>query len=258
MSDCWTVLGIAPTNDLEKIRRAYRDLVKQYHPDTVAAPEKKRRYTIICARVNQAYKEACERASRPPEFHAGEFPQPAASAEARARYSPPPLIFGGGSLFAKMVKSGIAVGAILFCFVALEIASVFAGYVGGVPEAVQVALSLFALLFLAVVVYGLLFAGALDLLVIWLFPRELLGRVGLARFEEKLIWLAVVALNAFVFFFSDVISPPVGRNASVAAVDGFFRAAAAGTMPMLLAVNWLRNQVQYRRAKAILRELPEQ
>src|SRR5205085_6572385 len=44
--------------DLAAIKRAYREQVKRYHPDTVTTPEQKRRYTIICAAINDAYREA--------------------------------------------------------------------------------------------------------------------------------------------------------------------------------------------------------
>jgi hypothetical protein len=56
--DCWAVLGIARTTDTTLIKKAYRDLIKKYHPDTVQAPEKIRKYTIKCAEIIQAYKEA--------------------------------------------------------------------------------------------------------------------------------------------------------------------------------------------------------
>src|SRR5260370_20308577 len=49
-----------PTTDIVAIRNAYRELVKKYHPDTVLTVEEKRRYTVFCAEINEAYKEAIE------------------------------------------------------------------------------------------------------------------------------------------------------------------------------------------------------
>jgi len=56
--DCWGVLRISRTNDKSVIKKAYRGLIKEYHPDTVRAPEKIRKYTIKCVEVIHAYEEA--------------------------------------------------------------------------------------------------------------------------------------------------------------------------------------------------------
>lgn len=58
--DCWAILEIARTKDLAIIKKAYRELIKQYHPDKVQAPEKKRKNTIRCVKIILAYKEAME------------------------------------------------------------------------------------------------------------------------------------------------------------------------------------------------------
>ena len=58
--DCWVILGIPRTKDTSIIKKAYRELIKNYHPDTVQAPEKIRKYTIKCAEIIHAYKEAME------------------------------------------------------------------------------------------------------------------------------------------------------------------------------------------------------
>ncbi len=63
MKDCWQVLGIPSTTDVETVKRAYRALIKRYHPDTISSgsPEMVRRYTIRCRRINQAFRQAIER-----------------------------------------------------------------------------------------------------------------------------------------------------------------------------------------------------
>lgn len=50
------------TTDVEAVKRAYRALIKRYHPDTVTSrsPETVRRYTIKCGRINQAFRQAIE------------------------------------------------------------------------------------------------------------------------------------------------------------------------------------------------------
>jgi hypothetical protein len=65
MKDCWAMLGISPTRDVEAIKKAYRDLVRQYHPDKARSPERVRHYTIKCAQINEAFERAIEFANAP-------------------------------------------------------------------------------------------------------------------------------------------------------------------------------------------------
>lgn len=58
MKNCWKVLGIARTADIETVKKTYRELVKKYHPDRARSPEKVRHYTIKCAEINEAYRQA--------------------------------------------------------------------------------------------------------------------------------------------------------------------------------------------------------
>jgi hypothetical protein len=62
MKDCWQVLGVPATTDVEVVKRAYRALIKRYHPDTIASqsPEMIQLYTTKCGRINQAFKQAIE------------------------------------------------------------------------------------------------------------------------------------------------------------------------------------------------------
>lgn len=53
VEDCWQVLGIKPTDDLEEIKRAYRRLIKEHHPDIAGHHS-----TLKCAEITEAYKEA--------------------------------------------------------------------------------------------------------------------------------------------------------------------------------------------------------
>jgi hypothetical protein len=60
MKDCWKILKIQKTYDMETIKKAYRQLIKVYHPDKVHNPEQIRNYTIKCAEINEAYRLASE------------------------------------------------------------------------------------------------------------------------------------------------------------------------------------------------------
>lgn len=60
-TQCWQLLGIEPTQDLDIIRQAYRQTVPKFHPETDPEGFK---------RLRQAYDTACKLAQTPPEEHA--------------------------------------------------------------------------------------------------------------------------------------------------------------------------------------------
>ena len=51
--DCWSILGIEPTDDIEEVKKAYRRLIKEHHPDIAGHHS-----TLKCAEITEAYKEA--------------------------------------------------------------------------------------------------------------------------------------------------------------------------------------------------------
>lgn len=257
MNDCWKTLGLAPTTELAAIKRAYREQVKRYHPDTVTTPEQKRRYTIICAAINDAYREAVRRA------HAANAAQ--ADAEHDSSASAPPqdtnefatsrnefeYATPGGqqNALGSFFKSPTALRTLLLLFLGFEIVIFFAGPVHNVPTAVQTLAGIFIALFVGFIIYGLLAAGALDLLIFWFFPRRLLYLLGLAKYESKLIWLVILAANGFVFFFTNLIAHPSHHQMTAAILDIAVRVAATVTVPLIIALLWLRDLVRYRRIK---------
>jgi hypothetical protein len=58
MTNCWAILEIAPTHDVDEISKARRALMRKWHPDTVTDPNRQNEYTIRCATINAAYDEA--------------------------------------------------------------------------------------------------------------------------------------------------------------------------------------------------------
>ncbi len=58
MSTPFEELGLRAWADPEEIRRAYRGLVKQCHPDMVQDPDQKRAAEERMVRLNLAYEEA--------------------------------------------------------------------------------------------------------------------------------------------------------------------------------------------------------
>jgi hypothetical protein len=53
--NAYQILGVAHDADVPTIRRAFRELERQYHPDAVA-PERKAEATLLFVKINQAYE----------------------------------------------------------------------------------------------------------------------------------------------------------------------------------------------------------
>jgi hypothetical protein len=58
MTNCWSILEIEPTHNIEEISKARRSLVRKWHPDTTGDSSQKDTYTVRCAEINAAFDEA--------------------------------------------------------------------------------------------------------------------------------------------------------------------------------------------------------
>jgi hypothetical protein len=258
VNECWKRLGLEPTADLAAIKRAYREQVKRFHPDTVATPEQKRRYTIICAAINDAYREAVREARAASATshvddqesvndapHQDERESATAHTETAqsefdyAAYGRQP------SAATSLLRSPASLRTALLIFLGFEVAIFFVGQVR-VPPPVETVAGLFVALFIGFFVYGLLTAGAMDLLIFWVFPRRLLDRLGLAKYESKLVWITILVANGAVFFFTNLIAHPSRRETATLILDITMRAAATVTVPLIIAILWLRDLLRYR------------
>lgn len=56
----WEVLQVGPAASKDEIRRAWRQLIKENHPDKVAhlSPELRAKFEIVSKRLNDAYERA--------------------------------------------------------------------------------------------------------------------------------------------------------------------------------------------------------
>ena len=254
MNDCWKRLGLEPTADLAAIKRAYREQVKRYHPDTVTTPEQKRRYTIICAAINDAYREAVRQAraasATPPADEPDSFTDEpyAGDSESATAQSEFDYAASGrqGNMATSLLRSPTSLRTALLVFLGFEVAIFFVGQVR-VPPPVETLAGVLVALFIGFFVYGLLTAGAMDLLIFWAFPRGLLDRLGLAKYESKLVWLTILVANGAVFFFSNLIARPSHREMATMILDITVRAAATVTVPLIIVILWLRDLLRYRR-----------
>jgi hypothetical protein len=58
MKNCWGLLQMQPTNDVEAIKRARRLLIREWHPDIATGAEDKQRRALRCSEINAACDEA--------------------------------------------------------------------------------------------------------------------------------------------------------------------------------------------------------
>lgn len=251
MRDCWHILGIAPTSDLAEIKRVYRDLVKQYHPDRAITPERKRKNTVICARINQAYKQAIHQAVALSDPIDG-------SAIGTAEYQEHFHYASTSRTLSRIFRSRAVLWGILLFFLALQILGSITGSIEGIPGPITAILATFVFLFVAFFIYGIIFAGTLDVFIIWLFPRRLISNLGLENYENKLIWIMVLVINVVIFFYTDLITAPTIHDLTISIADGLLRVIGAGTVPGLLAINWLKELIQYKNVRGFVGQLPSE
>ncbi|UCH26022.1 MAG: DnaJ domain-containing protein [Trueperaceae bacterium] len=73
LAEHYAALEIPYGTDLTGVRRAYKELVKRYHPDRHQSAEKKATATEIVKRLNFAYEELVKhleaRPQEPPQHH---------------------------------------------------------------------------------------------------------------------------------------------------------------------------------------------
>jgi hypothetical protein len=252
VKDCWTILRILPTDDTTAIRKAYLELVKKYHPDTVLTPETKRKYTILCAEINQAYTQAVAQAKTFSE------PQPDVTQEAphyTVMERDSPAVAKAFRQYSGLFVRRFGAALMLLLFILQFLPYLSPSLLKRPPEALRFAVgavaTVFVVLFVFVIifVYGVIIAGTLDLFLILLFPRKLITKMGLGKYESKLIWLSIVIANVTLFFFTDFIGIPTSTDRMFSLYDGIFRSLAAGTLPTLLALNWLREFVRCKQIK---------
>lgn len=257
MSDCWKILGLKPTTDLAAIKRAYRAKVKRYHPDTVTTPEQKRRYTIICAAINDAYREAVRQAQTPPAAPPVDDHEPFADQPYQDDEGEPAQGYRDFD-FTTFARHSNAVATffrarntwrgMLWFFFGVTLFAFFVGNIQA-PAIVVTLTGVVVALFFGAFIFGLLTAGVMDLIIFWLFPRRLLRELGLAKYESKLVWVTILAANAVLFFFTRIIGHPVSYDISTIIVDVTIRATATVTVPGILALFWMRDLAYYRRIK---------
>jgi hypothetical protein len=266
MKDCWKILEIDKTTDAEKIKKAYRELIKRYHPDTVRSPEKIRKYTIKSAEIIEAYKQAVEYAKAHQLEHENitkttpsKTYQTVSSTKPTVKASP----HKKDNLFFRVIAAGksliiICISILLF----LEIFGIYPGisrisitfstWVNSLPleNPVRMIISgLFASFF------GLIFSGILTfftLMYLLTFLAFLFGVKG-ERYIYKVGFFILTVLSIFLVYYATLYWP--FKNSTNDYYIFLYRACrffACFSGPFCLLAVWLNDIIKYTRIKNTL------
>jgi len=251
--DCWKILGIDKTVDINVIKSAYRDLIKKYHPDTVQAPEKIRKYTIRCAEIIQAYKDAIKYAESN-QYSAQTIPSISITL-------PEPRVVKRSGIFARAF-AGILLILLISpaILVAIELANIypaltnttrfmFSWYNSMNPESItRMTISLFLALILGGLLNGLLSTfTTTPIYYLW----GVLSDTRYERYMYKVGYFLIIVMNITVIYFPTGLHWPFEHrsNAYYNFLYHLCRFLAWSYLPIYLAGEWVAENLIYLRIK---------
>jgi hypothetical protein len=244
MKTCWTILGIPYTTDKQLIKKTCWSLMKQYHPDTVRSPEKKRKHTIKCYDINRAYEEAMLEAQRGLQR----------TGAAIASNTPS---MGHHSSFWMEYHTHVAHLAAISILTGLAF---FAGSPGWHVLIHSVTLATLGKAIL-VAFWGCLLSGFLGVFELSAFficgfiLLIILGSLGLATTFDKIwnkaIWTFMVCANAVVVYLGPLagMNDFFSRDPLSPAYTSIFRVVLVSAVPLLFLTFWVEDLIRYHKVK---------
>ncbi len=263
MKDCWAVLGIPRTRDTEAVKKAYRDLIKKYHPDTVRPPEMVRHYTIKCVRINDAFEQAldyCDSDADETTFDSQQFQERTVvekTVQNASTHNRSPLarwIISKESLLPQWLVglAYLVVGVLLSVGVPLGfiyLVSIFGKWMTSLPFA-----SPTRMVFSGVVVIpiGMIFGSFLCMFTS--FPAyciwKLLDMTPLSRYSIKVAGLSIAIGNALVVYYGGYHWPFEHRsNEYYTILYHVCRFIAWAPLPLYGLCLWIKEYYQYRKVE---------
>jgi hypothetical protein len=167
MKNCWGVLQMQPTNDVDAIKRARRSLIKEWHPDIAVSAEDKQRRTSRCSEINAACDEAVRLANG--------WKRTPADPDADRETTIPTH---------RIVRTSFAVKHFSLLFV-----------LGLVLFIVALRVMFPAVVVLITFLIGVGLIGFIDLLLFWLLIKPLLSKIGLQQIPA---WFLLLLANILI------------------------------------------------------------
>jgi DnaJ domain len=248
MKSCWAILGIPYTTDKQLIKKTYRSLMKQYHPDTVGSPEKKRKYTIRCYEINQAYEDAnweAERGLNRPKTTTASAPPPddlaATVAQPMGRH--PGFWMEYGTHVTYLATMSLLIGAAFFWALPGWDALTDSKPLTVIYRVAGMILCGYVLSSFLVVFVG--FAS--------FFLRSIPLILGLDKYVEKTwnkgIWTFMVCASIFVVWLGAVDFNFFLKDPLSAAYNSIFYVVFVGSWPLLFLILWVKDFIKYGKVK---------
>lgn len=251
---CWHILGIKPTSDLRIIRKAWLELIKIHHPDTVHTPEQKRKFTILCAEINNAYEDA-QRIAPFVEYKSDEGINPCITYEAQNSWSSKSI-----SIFMKLLVVSVM-------FILLSSLSFF--IYKNIPEGFLSIPTIFVIIFrglllaalylIYLTIVGIFVIGIIDWMIFEFLLRlpfisYILRKHRLEKYELKLTWFLIVLTNMSIVYFSDLTE--INKVIIFSSLDNlrypisvFLSLSAACLVPVWFAADWVNDFIKYIKLK---------
>ncbi|MBF0433721.1 MAG: J domain-containing protein [Fibrobacteria bacterium] len=238
MKSCWEILHISVTSDQERIKQAYRDLVKKYHPDTVQVPEKIRKYTIHCAKINEAYNEAIKFAKSQPYFDSQRTSQYPKEGE-KSWYFEYGLNFIGFSIF------------ILFLIGIYTIIAFIPDKINSLPDThiIKIIFLVLLIVFVGGIIVGGCVLGLLDMFLVFVIDG-VISNLGLDKYVSKIKWLLILVFNIYILYFTSFGDTLLDKDDQMAQLyNAIWRIVVSSTVPLILLISWLQDILAYRKLK---------
>jgi hypothetical protein len=252
--DCWQILGIKRTVYASVIKKVFRDKIKGYHPDTVQAPEKIRKYTIKCAELIKAYKEALEYAETHQEELDITIPIASTNQVKPTSVKPRP------GIYARVICMIIfAIIIIPFIFFGIELLQIypafsksmkygFALYDCMAPDnPIKMILSLFF-----AIIFGFLASGLLSSFTILpgLFISSIIEGTKYEKYTYKFWYIVVAILNLSIVYFTNLHWPFENRvNDYYNFLYHLCRFLSWSSSLIFMLEEWIKDIIKYKRIK---------
>lgn len=238
-------MGIQKTKDTQEIKKAYRELIKRFHPDTVRfrSPEKIRRYTVKTVEIMGAYKEALEyaKSSKPKTGSEVIRREKGTTKETTSDKEFSRAKWAAKYFFYVVILLSFMVSPFIFIFY-------FPRWFTSLPIG-----SLTRMIISALIAIPL---GALIAMVLGLFTSPLLlisaclDNTKFATYMWKILWVGVLIANILIVYCTDFHWPFEHRfNGYYNFLYHICRITAWAFTPCSLLIFWLKEQRDYWRVK---------
>lgn len=238
---CWKILGIPKNSNSLAIKEAYRNLVKKYHPDLAQTPEKIRKYTIICAEINIAYKEALNNISQ--NENLVESLNFNSLENKNEKYATFFLVLAGivGVIFFVLIWYGFSKG--------IDLISSLDG-----TNPIKIFITAIITFAISVMVGGFILSFSINFFLLYvlktLFLDWLISKLEIPKYEDKILWIILVLVNTYLFWGTELGNLGLKSKLDFSYYYNLiWKITAAYSLPLFFLIDWIFSFVKYNTIK---------